>query len=237
MRTLLAISPHLDDAIFSAGALLWSLRRRGWRVVVVTVFTANVERPANFALACQLDKGLSADVDYMALRRQEDLQACATLDATPVHLPLLEAPHRGYANAAALFASVLPKDNVEDRVRAMLTTVLADVRPDVMLAPSAIGGHVDHVIVRRAVDAIADARRLWLWEDWPYVDRSGSLECRRARDLQLSTAARRAKIRACACYVSQLGFQFGGIEALASRIDGQQRERYQRVKYLHGGSR
>ena len=230
MKTLLAISPHLDDAIFSAGALLWSLRQRGWRIVVTTVFTGNVEQPRGFALACQLDKGLSADVDYMALRRQEDRQACATLDAEPLHLPLLEAPHRGYANAAALFDPVLPNDDVEVPVRAALTTVLAATRPDVVLAPSAIGSHVDHVIVRHAVEAIVRPRRLWLWEDWPYVDRSGSIDRCGVRHLQVPAETHLVKLRACACYVSQLGFQFGGAEALAAQMDRQKREWYQRAK-------
>ena len=226
MRTLLAISPHLDDAIFSAGALLWTLRQRGWRVVVATVFTGNVEQPSDFALACQLDKGLPADVDYMALRRQEDRLACATLDAEPLHLPLLEAPHRGYGNAAALFGPVQPTDQVEGQVRAALTAVIANTRPDVVIAPSAIGSHVDHVIVRHAVEATARPRRLWLWEDWPYVDRSGSIDHRSARYLQFSAQASIVKVRACACYVSQLGFQFGGAEALAARLHLQTNEWY-----------
>ena len=68
-RTALALSPHLDDAAFSAGGTLHALARAGWRVVVATVFTRSVPDPQGFALACQLDKGLDASVDYMALRR------------------------------------------------------------------------------------------------------------------------------------------------------------------------
>ena len=226
MRTLLAISPHLDDAIFSAGALLWTLRQRGWRVVVATVFTGNVEQPSDFALACQLDKGLPADVDYMALRRQEDRLACATLDAEPLHLPLLEAPHRGYVNAAALFGPVQPTDQVEGQVRAALTAVIVNTRPDVVIAPSAIGSHVDHVIVRHAVEVIAVSSRLWLWEDWPYVERSEPSDRLGSRNLPLSTEACLAKARACKCYVTQLGFQFGGAEALAARLNLQTNEWY-----------
>ena len=67
------------------------------------MFTGNVAEPQGFALACQLDKGLGPEVDYMALRRAEDAQACGRIGATPIHLPMLEAPHRGYADAAELF--------------------------------------------------------------------------------------------------------------------------------------
>ena len=110
MRTALAISPHLDDAAFSAGGTLARLARRGWRVVIATVFTRSVPNPQGFALACQLDKGLPPDADYMAIRRAEDEAACAALGAEARHLPLAEAPHRGYGSASALFAGVRPDD-------------------------------------------------------------------------------------------------------------------------------
>ena len=225
---MLAISPHLDDAIFSAGASLWTLRQRGWRVVVATVFTGNVERPSGFALACQLDKGLAPEVDYMALRREEDRHACAMLGVEARHLPLLEAPHRGYSNAAALFDGVLPGDRVHDEVRAQLSAVLADTKPDVVLAPLAIGSHVDHVVVRKSVEAMAGIQRLWLWEDWPYVDRSGLPDRATACRLGFSPEARTAKARACASYVSQLGFQFGGAKALDVRLSNQNEEWFAR---------
>ncbi len=77
MPTALALSPHLDDAVFSAGGLLASLAAQGWRVVMATTFTQSVPDPKGFALACQLDKGLGPEVDYMALRRDEDRAAAA----------------------------------------------------------------------------------------------------------------------------------------------------------------
>ena len=63
MPTALALSPHLDDAAFSAGGTLVRLAAGGWQVVMATVFTASVADPQGFALACQLDKGLSAEVE------------------------------------------------------------------------------------------------------------------------------------------------------------------------------
>jgi LmbE family N-acetylglucosaminyl deacetylase len=225
VRTLLAVSPHLDDAAFSAGALLWTAAQRGWRVVVATVFTGNVAQPSGFALACQLDKGLPADVDYMALRREEDCQACAALGAKPVHLPLLEAPHRGYENAAALFGDVHLHDQAPAAVGERLTQLLAEVRPSVVLAPLGIGGHVDHLIVRDAVRRLSGSR-LRLWEDWPYLDRAGAQVREAACCWTVAPEARAAKLRACASYVTQLGYQFGGAGALADRLERQVGEWY-----------
>ncbi len=224
MTTLLAISPHLDDAVFSAGATLWRAARRGWRVVVATVFTGNVAQPTGFALACQLDKGLTADIDYMALRRAEDKEACARLGVEAFHLPLLEAPHRGYDNAPALFADVHPGDSAKTQVPRAIADLLADLRPDILLAPLGIGGHVDHLVVRDAVAGLNNPPITLLWEDWPYLDRSDLLARNQALSIPAGPNARAVKLSACTAYASQLGFQFGGEAALRDRLAGQQTE-------------
>ncbi len=90
------VSPHLDDAVFSMGGLMAALAEEGHELHLITCFTRSVPDPSGFALACQLDKGLSAEVDYMALRRQEDVVACQQLSVQPHWLDLPEAPHRGY---------------------------------------------------------------------------------------------------------------------------------------------
>ncbi len=109
-RTALALSPHLDDAAFSCGGTLATLAGLGWHVVLATLFTRSMPDPQGFALACQLDKGLDATVDYMALRRAEDVAAAWALGiGGPVHVPLPEAPHRGYGSAKALFGGIYPK--------------------------------------------------------------------------------------------------------------------------------
>jgi LmbE family N-acetylglucosaminyl deacetylase len=215
---VVAVSPHLDDAAFSVGGTLAALADAGYEVTVVTCFTRSVPDPAGFALACQLDKGLPADVDYMALRRDEDAAAMAVLGATPLHLDLPEAPHRGYTSAPDLFAGVHDGDDVWRSVCA----ALADVPGDLWLAPQALGGHVDHLQVLRAVAAL-DRPVLW-WRDSPYVLREpdavpgpdlpgGLTPLELPQDL-----ARRAD--ACACYASQLGFQFGGPEQMRAALAG-----------------
>ncbi|GAB3300748.1 PIG-L family deacetylase [Geodermatophilus aquaeductus] len=215
---MVAVSPHLDDAAFSVGGTLAALADAGHEVTVVTCFTRSVPDPAGFALACQLDKGLTADVDYMALRRAEDAAAMAVLGAVSRHLDLPEAPHRGYTSAPDLFAGVHDGDDVWRPVCA----ALADVPGDLWLAPQALGAHVDHLQVLRAVTAL-DRPALW-WRDSPYVlrepdavpgpDLPGGLT-----PVELpQDAARRAD--ACACYATQLGFQFGGPEPMRAALAG-----------------
>lgn len=223
---LLAISPHLDDAAFSAGGLLASRVDQGWDVTVATCFTGNVAQPTGFALACQLDKGLGADIDYMALRRGEDLIACETLGARAIHLPFLEAPHRGYASAKMLFAERLPDDRIVDAVATALGEVLAAERPDLVLGPLCLGNHVDHHVVLDAIQRSCADHTVLLWEDWPYADRESRVAAMPAIIEHLTPEKRVRRIAACAAYGSQLGFQFGGFKAMADRTEQIAEERF-----------
>ena len=216
MPTALAISPHLDDAVFSAGGTLARLAGEGWRVVVATVFTASVPEPAGFALACQLDKGLPPDVDYMALRRDEDAVACASIGAEPLWMPFREAPHRGYHSAAALFAARHADDDVVARIAPAIRQLVEDLKPDMVLTPQAVGAHVDHVAVFDAVRGVAVPIRFW--RDFPYAVRTpcpgspfrAELDLLPQSVTTLSAADIAIKRRAVAAYASQLAFQFGG---------------------------
>lgn len=219
MPHALALSPHLDDAAFSCGGTLARLAQAGWEVTVCTAFTQSVAAPTGFALACQTDKGLSPEADYMALRRAEDAAACATLGARAAWLPLPEAPHRGYADAAALFGPLRPDDTAD----AMLASLLAGFRADLVLAPQAVGGHVDHVQVVRALRRVVPlgAAVLW-WTDFPYAVRPHSAQpfgaAMRALPECLVEGDAAARLAACAAYTTQLGFQFGGPEGLARAL-------------------
>lgn len=224
MTTLLAISPHLDDAVFSAGAMLWNAAQAGDRVIIATVFTGNVARPGGFALACQLDKGLGPGIDYMALRREEDQEACAIIGAEARHLPLLEAPHRGYDDAKTLFGPIRSADHIGAEVAAMLKFLIDEVAPDHLLGPIGIGGHVDHVIVRKVMATVASSYPILWWEDWPYLDRVSTVDRVEAHCVPLTAESRAAKLRACAAYRTQLGFQFGGPARLRSAIERQSAE-------------
>ncbi len=225
LARVLAVSPHLDDAAFSAGALLAGLAAAGADVLVVTVFTGSVPHPTGFALACQTDKGLAPDVDYMALRRAEDDAALSALAVRGRHLPLLEAPHRGYTSAGALFGPVVAGDEgcpraVEDTVGEVLDEEFGGV-VDLLLGPQALGDHVDHRHVRDAVHALAHRRGLPVsrWADTPYVLRAGA-DAPAGAPRRPWEGELEAKVAACAAYATQLGFQFDGEAAMARALHG-----------------
>lgn len=221
-RTALFISPHLDDVVFSCGGTLAALADRGWRTVMVTAFTATVLPVEGFALACQLDKGLSPDVDYMALRRAEDREAAGILGVNDLRwLGLPEAPHRGYGSAPELFAALHGDDDVWRPLAAQLRALLAELRPDQVFAPQGLGSHVDHRQTIRAVTETASEIPVAWYRDTPYAIRNPAaaplVDAPAAATLPIGDTLAR-KIAAACAYRSQVGFQFGGPSQAAAAL-------------------
>ena len=223
MPTALFLSPHLDDAAFSCGGTAALLADAGWRCVIATAFTATVPDPRGFALACQLDKGLGPEVDYMALRRAEDAAACAHLGAEPRWLGLPEAPHRGYESAPALFGPVREGDEIWRPLADLVAGLLDELRPDAVYAPQGLGNHVDHQQAIRAALACLAPERVAFWRDTPYIIRDPAARPHPAvpaspvRGVDIAAGLERKLAAACA-YASQIGFQFGGAEACARAL-------------------
>lgn len=229
MNHVLVLSPHLDDAAFSLGPLLAEFSTEA-AVHVATPFTKSVEQPSGFALACQLDKGLPADVDYMELRRAEDRAWASELRLQVEHGDLAEAPHRGYADAQALFAERLATDDLSERLSEWVTELAQRHQPSLVFLPIGIGRHVDHLWVREiAENTLTASVPLVYYADVPYTRKSPD-----AASAELATLASltrrhvfspkepstRRALRAAEHYATQIGFQFGGIPSMEAILRG-----------------
>ena len=224
MPTALFLSPHLDDVAFSCGGTAARLSAAGWRCVVATAFTRSVPNPTGFALACQLDKGLPADTDYMAIRRAEDAAACAALGAEAEWLDFPEAPHRGYQSATELFAGVREEDRIDRPLATEVSRLWQELRPDAVFAPQGVGNHVDHVQLIEAVRESLPADAVTWYRDAPYVIRrpavlsAGWLLAATGWPLTLASTDLAAKLDACSAYRTQLAFQFGGEAGMRKQL-------------------
>ena len=221
-RTALFISPHLDDVVFSCGGTLALLADQGWQTVMVTCFTASVASPTEFALACQLDKGLAPEVDYMALRRAEDRKAADILGVADLRwLDLPEAPHRGYHSAPDLFAGEHGDDRVWQPLSDQLAALIASTAPDQLFAPQGLGSHVDHRQTIRAVQAVAGPVPVAWYRDTPYAIRNPGavsfVTLSNVFSIPIEPTLER-KIRASSAYRSQIDFQFGGPAAVGAAL-------------------
>ncbi|HEY6760233.1 MAG TPA: PIG-L family deacetylase [Baekduia sp.] len=141
MTTIVAVAPTLSDAIQSAGATLHRHAAEGHPVVVVSVFTTDGD--------------------------PDDAAAAEALGvAGVVHLAGDAAPERGYDQLAA-YDGLREGDDAVKVVASVLAIALGRLEPDLILAPLGLTGHVDHLVVERALDELELPRLRWL--DLPYA--------------------------------------------------------------------
>ena len=225
--THLYLSPHFDDVALSCGGIIAQQRAAGERVVIATICAAapNYAELSDFA-AEQHQRWLarSQGQDPIALRRREDQAAAAQLRAELRFLNQLDAVYRRgsdgvwlYDSEEAIFGPPHPADR-DAWLRAELEQLAQKMRPTVIYAPLAAGGHVDHRRVRAiAEDWVAQGRPVLFYEDYPYIEKLRSLwEALNApvagtweRLPQFLTKEQAdVKIRAVRCYESQLDVLF-----------------------------
>ncbi|WP_216215538.1 PIG-L deacetylase family protein [Amycolatopsis aidingensis] len=214
---LLALSPHLDDAVLSVGAALAAVAATGRPVVVCTVFAGEPVPPLSEPAArFHRDCGLGADA--VAVRQREDLAAVAALGATPLHLPFLDALYRRHGDGwlctwlGAHFDPGLPAEpELTAEITAEIAGLLRSLRPAAVWTCAAIGGHVDHrlTLATAAAACAAEGFRLARWEDLPYaIGRSAESGQGRLLTGPISAAHRERKLAAIGEYRSQLGMLF-----------------------------
>jgi LmbE family N-acetylglucosaminyl deacetylase len=213
-RAHLYISPHLDDAALSCGGRIWQQVQAGAQVTVVTVFAGAPapEAPLSpFAQEMHARWGLA---DPVAARWQEDAAALALLGAEGVYWSYVDYIYRRALDGSflcdgeeALFGEVHPAEDALIAELADRFRVLAREQCGTIYAPLAVGHHVDHQVVRRAVEGLAG---VVYYEDYPYAARTGTLDAAlgveqwQAELVSLSQEALETKIAAIACYGSQL---------------------------------
>lgn len=162
------LSPHMDDAAYSLGA--WLKNNSGTKTSILTIFSVS-----NFAPYSPNEHGNCAAVTK--LRREEE--RCFALGVGSEHsfLNFLEAPLRGRPNTCDLFVSPdkATEDSICEKLTLSLLESLSALKPDWLLAPLCIGGHIDHWIVRFAAIRYAMKFRckIMYYEDLPYA---GELE-------------------------------------------------------------
>jgi len=223
MPSALFVSPHLDDVAFSCSATLLRLQRAGYSVRLVTIFTLSVQSPEGFALACQTDKGIAPDVDYMKLRRAEDAEFCRIVEVKDfAHWSFPEAPHRGYNSVPELFAGEREGDEIWRDVAAKLR---GEGVPDLVFVPQGLGNHVDHLQTIRACLEVFPIQNLRFYRDTPYALREADARPSsllpselRSEIVPFGDADLFLKVAGCCAYESQIEFRFGGAMEVARKL-------------------
>jgi LmbE family N-acetylglucosaminyl deacetylase len=202
------VSPHFDDAAFSAAGVLVP------GGAAVTVLTVCAGTPADGVVSeWDVDCGFSSGAAAAATRAEEDRRANEIVGAAMARLGVCDEPYQaGFPH---------------DEVVAELTRALAPAGK--IWVPAGLGGHPDHVATREAVLAAEPAAggRVRFYADCPYAFVFGwdAADCDRGPDhrwapaltrieqyfgpprthaVRLEDEAMRLKVAMVSCHTSQL---------------------------------
>jgi len=164
--SLLIVSPHFDDAVFSCGSLLSAMPG----CTVVTVCTA---QPDDASVLTDWDKrcGFSSAHEAMQHRSRENSQALDLLGATAVNLAFLDGQY--LAN---------PRTSMDLLADTLLATI-AEFQPVSVLSPLGLF-HADHILVSDVLLSLghrAAGVRWFAYADIPYCKSAQRVQERLAR--------------------------------------------------------
>lgn len=162
---ILVVSPHFDDAVLSCPGLLQRAAQRGHEVHVLTIFS---------------EGDASARKRY-DIRRTEDKVAIESLHARSATLGFHDAPFRDGWNEFGLGPILAPTSRhleLRNKIELALLGYLKRLNPAVVIAPTGIGWHVDHLLTYELACAVVPGEQLYFYEDKPYAFVQSNLQLR-----------------------------------------------------------
>lgn len=190
----LFVSPHLDDAVLSCGAVLAFLASKT-DVTVATVFTHAQTRLQNASIRRFLrSSGYHNSEKLYVDRREEDRAIHALIGVKTVHLGFTDALYRlkpSVGTFERLVGKIIPDilfvypvfswqlkigkmrrcdEHIVDDVTSAVKKLAG--KKTVLFAPAAIGNHMDHQLVRNA--CAENFPWTIFWSDFPYNVRLNS---------------------------------------------------------------
>jgi len=220
------ISPHLDDAVLSAGGLIYEQAQAGLEVEIWTFMCGfpSDQELSPFAQMLHTRWGILDAAEMIKARRAEDLKAAENVGAKTVHFDFLDCIYRRGKNGNWLYSDVfvpVHEDDAELSAR-IAESISARLNPDdKLVCQLALGAHLDHTVVRRAVELL---QRPVLYDvDIPYLFKFPD-------QLSLKTAGMKKNIQritetglerwqdAISAYESQLSSMFDSPDAMRTQI-------------------
>lgn len=169
------LSPHLDDAVLSAGGLIYEWTKLSIPVEIWTFMCGYPpELPegeySSFAQILHRAWGFTSAIEGIDIRRKEDRMAAARVGARVAHFDFLDCIYRRAMNGDWLYYEITTPPGEED---AEIPSQIAEVvstrltQDDIVICQLSVGSHVDHVLVRQAAELLG--RPLHYAVDIPYV--------------------------------------------------------------------
>lgn len=167
MHELTILSPHRDDAVFSLGLSLLEWRKLPLRLRIVNFFTVSAYGPR---------AGSTATSTITSLREREDRRVVASIDPRIqiTSLDLLDAPLRlGISPDSVCKPQIEAEQTISNPDEVLTLHMRKYFHQGFVLAPLALGDHVDHLAVRQTAIAASSGHNLGFYEDLPYATWTG----------------------------------------------------------------
>lgn len=189
------ISPHYDDAVLSAGALLSYLSKHT-NVIILTVFTKAGPRPYSLSAKAYVQQCGYTDAEILyAERKKEDKLVLGKIAKQVIDLDFTDAlwrkkyiqnPYMKYvSNAMPELSLIYPtyklhvsKGKIAKADSTTFDTIQHALKEHItennrmIFCPAGIGGHVDHILVRNICEATFSP--VVYWSDFPYDQSSAA---------------------------------------------------------------
>lgn len=187
----LFLSPHLDDAVLSCGALI-EAQAQGRQIIVATLFTEAMPSPHTRAARSFMRQCTVPDAgELFRARQSEDRAVLQDMGVQSIHLGEVDALFRRRRKPPVLGSSawerLLPElthryptyrfDIALGRIaqgdRALIRQLRSDVaglmaqtQAELLFCPAGVGKHVDHLITREVGKGHPD--NVVMYSDFPY---------------------------------------------------------------------
>ncbi|GAA3283830.1 hypothetical protein GCM10017707_35010 [Paenarthrobacter aurescens] len=187
----LFLSPHLDDAVLSCGALI-EAQAQGREIIVATVFTeANTTSSTRAARSFMRQCTIPDAGELFAARRAEDRAVLHDMGVQSIHLGEVDALFRRRQRPALLGSSawdrLLPElthryptyrfdialgrisrgdQGLIRQLRSSVAQLMAHTKAELLFCPAGVGKHVDHLIIRELGQS--HPGHVVMYSDFPY---------------------------------------------------------------------
>jgi LmbE family N-acetylglucosaminyl deacetylase len=211
------VSPHFDDAVLSCGGLIWEQTQKSLPVEIWTICAGDAPpgRLSPLALNCHKQWGIKSARELVAARRKENLEAANRVGAETVDFSIPDCIYRRSPAGDILYSQdvFVPLNPVERGLDGDVAAALvSEIQPgDNIVCPLGIGGHLDHVMTRHAVERLK--YHLWYYADIPYLlnhpeTLAATTEGLLSTGYPISEQGLRAWQKGIAAYVTQIPMLF-----------------------------
>lgn len=224
----IVISPHFDDAVLSCGGLIWEQTHSG---IPVEIWTVNAGDPPHGPVSELITRihtvwKTGTPQETVDVRRIEDQNAARQVGATVRQLNMVDAIYRRTHTGSLMYTQdvfdpIHPREaGIVEEAALQITRELNEF--DTIICPLALGGHVDHVITRRAVESLG--RPLWYYADIPYLfkhedELDPATDGLNAKTFFISDQGLATWQEGIAAYASQLSSLFENLQDMRTQIE------------------